>query len=35
MAIKVKSKILIEKNDLAVVNNCRKFEKIIFTNNKI
>ena len=34
LAIKVKSEIFIEKEDLAVVNNYRKFEEIIFTNNK-
>ena len=34
LAIKVKSEIFTEKKDLAVVNNYRKFEEIIFTNNK-
>ena len=34
LAIKVKSEIFKEKEDLAVVNNYRKFEEIIFTNNK-
>ena len=33
LAIKVKSEIFTEK-DLAVMNNYRKFEEIIFTNNK-
>ena len=31
LAVKVKSEI--RKKDLAVVNNYRKFEEIIFTNN--
>ena len=34
LAINVKSEILHRKKDLAVVNNYRKFEEIIFTNNK-
>ena len=33
-AIQVKSEILQRKKDLAVVNIYRKFEEIIFTNNK-
>ena len=33
LAIQVKSVIFTEK-DLAVVNNYRKFEEIVFTNNK-
>ena len=33
LAIKVKSEVFTQK-DLAVVNNYRKFEEIIFTNNK-
>ena len=32
LAVKVKNEI--RKKDLAVVNNYRKFEEIIFTNNK-
>ena len=34
LALNVKSEIFTGKKDLAVVNNYRKFEKIIFTNNK-
>ena len=34
LAIKVKSEIFTEKKVLAVENNYRKFEEIIFTNNK-
>ena len=34
LAIKVKSEIFTEKEGLAAVNNYRKFEEIIFTNNK-
>ena len=34
LAIKVKSEIFTEKERLAVVNNYRNFEQIIFTNNK-
>ena len=34
LAIKVKMRYLQRKKDLAVVNNYRKFEEIIFTNNK-
>ena len=33
-AIKSKIEIFAEKKDLAFVNNYRKFEEIIFTNNK-
>ena len=34
LAIKTKVRYLQWKEDLAVVNNYRKFEEIIFTNNK-
>ena len=34
LAIKVQSEIFTEKKELAVVNNYRKFDEIIFTNNK-
>ena len=34
LAIKVKNEIFTEKKDPAVVNNYRKFEEIILTNNK-
>ena len=34
LAIKVKSEKFTDKKDLAVVNIYRKFEEIIFTNNK-
>ena len=34
LAIKFKSEIFTEKENLAVVNNYRKFEEVIFTNNK-
>ena len=34
LAIKSKVRYLLRKKDLAVVNNYRKFEEIIFTNNK-
>ena len=34
LAINVKSEIYTEKKELAVVNNYRKFDEIIFTNNK-
>ena len=34
LAIQVKSEIFTYKKDLSVVNNYRKFEEIIFTNNK-
>ena len=34
LAIKFKSEIFTERKDLAVVNNYRKFEEIIFTNSK-
>ena len=34
LAKKVKSEIYTKKEDLAVLNNYRKFEEIIFTNNK-
>ena len=34
LAIKEKMGYLRRKKDLAVVNNYRKFEEIIFTNNK-
>ena len=34
LVIKVKIEIFTEKKDLSVVNNYRKSEEIIFTNNK-
>ena len=34
LAIKVKRRYLQKNKELAVVNNYRKFEEIIFTNNK-
>ena len=34
LAIKVKIEIFTEKKDQTVLNNYRKFEEVIFTNNK-
>ena len=35
LTIKVKIEISTEKKNLAVANNYRKFEEILFTNNKV